>query len=67
MDKMQRLQELFQKYHLDMKISSYGNSWNGELSFNDGTRNHHFLANNFPILIEAMIDEIEKKYGSKHQ
>lgn len=65
MDKMQRLQELFQKYHLDIKISSYGNSWNGELSFNDGTRNHHFLANNFPSLIEAMIGEVEKKYGSK--
>ena len=67
MDKMQRLQELFQKYHLDVKTYSYGNSWNGELSFNDGTRKHHFVSNNFHSLIEAMIEEVEKKYGSKHQ
>ena len=67
MDKMQILQELFQKHHLDIKTSSYGNSWNGELSFNDGTRKHHFVSNNFHSLIEAMIEEVEKKYGSKHQ
>jgi hypothetical protein len=62
MDEMQILQEFFQKYHLDVKTSSYGNSWNGELSFNDGTRKHHFSANSFPSLIEAIIEEIKKKY-----
>ena len=67
MDKMQILQELFHKRHFDIRISSYGNSWNGELSFNDGTRKHHFVSNNFHSLIEAMIEEVEKKYGSKHQ
>jgi hypothetical protein len=62
MDKMQILQEFFQKYHLDVKTSSYGNSWNGELSFNDGTRKHHFSTNSFSSLIEAIIGEIKKKY-----
>ena len=62
MNKMKRLQELFQKYHFDIRISSYGNSWNGELNFNDGTRTHHLVTNSFPSLIEVIIGEVEKKY-----
>ena len=65
MDKMKRLQELFQKYHFDIKTSSYGNSWNGELKFNDGTRTHHFVTNSFPSLIEVIIGEVENKYKAE--